>query len=307
MVVATDAKLAAGVFAKSGYDWLKHSSCVVVDEAHTSIGRSYTEMLEWQGLGARQRKEDARDIPLIGLTATPFRGTNTAETKRLVARYGGRRLDLKALGSEDAYPELQRIGILAQVDQQLLAGAELKLSKREVDELTKFHRLPETATRKLAADVERNRRLLDHIGELPDDWPILLFAVSVDHAHAMAALLRRSGISAAAISSDTDKGARRHYIERFRNGEIRVLANYNVLAAGFDAPKVRALYIARPTYVPNAYQQMIGRGLRGPRNGGTERCLLVNIADNVERFEGRLAFHEFDYLWETPEAEAVAG
>ena len=77
-----------------------------------------------------------------------------------------------------------------------------------------------------------------------------------------------------------------------------MLANYAVLAAGFDAPKVRALYVARPTYAPNAYQQMIGRGLRGPLNGGTERCLLVNVADNVERFEHRLAFHEFDYLWD---------
>ena len=41
-------------------------------------------------------------------------------------------------------------------------------------------------------------------------------------------------------------------------------------------------------------------GLRGPRNGGTERCLLVNVADNVEQFGEQLAFHEFDYLWDGP-------
>ena len=303
VVVATDAKLDAGVFRKSTYDWLKKASCIVVDEAHTSVGPSYTRMLEWQGLGARQKKEEARDIPLIGLTATPFRGTNTTETQRLVARYGGKRLDLKALGGADAYPELQRIGILAQVDHELLPGSEIKLNKSEFAELSKLRRLPDTATRKLAVDTERNRTLLDHIGELPPEWPVLLFGVSVDHAHAMAALLRRAGVSAAAITGDTDKGARRHYIEQFRSGELRVLSNYNVLAAGFDAPRVRALYIARPTYVPNAYQQMIGRGLRGPRNGGTERCLLVNVGDNVERFEQRLAFHEFDYLWEDQHTE----
>ena len=80
----------------------------------------------------------------------------------------------------------------------------------------------------------------------------------------MAALLRRRGVSAAAVTANTDKGARRHYVEQFRDGRLRVLTNFNVLAAGFDAPKVRALYIARPTYVPNAYQQMVGRGLRGP-------------------------------------------
>jgi len=79
-----------------------------------------------------------------------------------------------------------------------------------------------------------------------------------------------------------------------------------VLAAGFDAPRVRAVYIARPTYVPNVYQQMIGRGLRGPRNGGTDRCLLVNVADNVQQFGEQLAFHEFDFLWDPAGSEAAA-
>src|SRR5205823_12996528 len=111
-----------------------------------------------------------------------------------------------------------------------------------------------------------------------------LFGVSVEHAHTMAALLTRSRIPAAAITAETGKGLRRHYIDRFRRGEIRALTNYNVLAAGFDAPRVRAVYIARPTYVPNVYQQMVGRGLRGPRNGGTVRCLLVNVADYVAQF-----------------------
>ena len=34
----------------------------------------------------------ATRVPLLGLTATPFRGTNEEETRRLIARFGGRRL-----------------------------------------------------------------------------------------------------------------------------------------------------------------------------------------------------------------------
>jgi superfamily II DNA or RNA helicase len=171
--------------------------------------------------------------------------------------------------------------------------------------LKDLRRLPDEAARRLAADTGRNRTLLESIRELDDDWPVLLFCVSVEHANTMAALLTRADIPAAAISAETGKGLRRHYIDRFRRGEVRVLTNYNVLAAGFDAPRVRAVYIARPTYVPNVYQQMIGRGLRGVRNGGTERCLLVNVADNVEQFGQQLAFHEFDYLWNGAAAKAV--
>jgi superfamily II DNA or RNA helicase len=113
----------------------------------------------------------------------------------------------------------------------------------------------------------------------------------------MAALLTLEGVSAAAVAGETDPGVRRHYIEAFRRGDIRVLTNYNVLTTGFDAPAVRALYVARPTYSPVRYQQMIGRGLRGPLNGGKERCLIVNVADNLAQFGEALAFRSFEYLW----------
>ena len=39
---------------------------------------------------------------------------------------------------------------------------------------------------------------------------------------------------------------------------------------GFDAPKTRAIIVARPVYSPNLYFQMIGRGLRGVKNGGND-------------------------------------
>ena len=67
---------------------------------------------------------------------------------------------------------------------------------------------------------------------------------------------------------------------------------------GFDAPKVQALYVARPTFSPNSYHQMFGRGLRGPKNGGKEICLIVKVADTFEEFGEELAFTEFNYLWE---------
>ena len=128
-------------------------------------------------------------------------------------------------------------------------------------------------------------------------WPVLLFAASVEHAQIMAALLTREGIPAAAISGETDRGARRHYIREFRDGKLRVLTNFNVLTAGFDAPKVRALYIARPTY---SREHVPADGRPRPawaQNGGTDRCLLVNVEDNVTQFGEKLAFHDFDYLW----------
>jgi hypothetical protein len=42
---------------------------------------------------------------------------------------------------------------------------------------------------------------------------------------------------------------------------------------------------------------MVGRGLRGPLNGGKEECDIVNIADTFDVFGDRLAYREFDHLW----------
>ena len=292
VVVATIQKL-QGTVGNSDYEWLSDAACIVVDEAHGSIGPQHTEFLQWVGLGRSQARDRAT---LLGLTATPYRGVSQDETQRLVSRYGGRRLDVEALGEE---PEraLQEMGVLSRVDHELLPGDDVELTSEELEQLQRLRQLPRGVEARLGTSVSRNVRLLDSIKKLPRDWPVLFFATSVDHAQTMAALLTLEGIRAAAVSADTSPASRRYYVERFRNNEIQVLTNYGVLTQGFDAPSTRAVYIARPTYSPNLYQQMIGRGLRGPLNGGKERCLVVNVEDNVRQYGEALAFHDFDHLW----------
>lgn len=261
IVVSTISKL-QGCFNDRAYDWLKEADCLVIDEAHGSTTPAFTALLEWQGL-ARGRGR----CPLLGLTATPFRGKSEEETLRLVRRYGENRLDTNILG-EDPYSTLQSMGVIARVKHVLLNGVDIQLSENELTELEQTSRLPASAGDRLGLNITRNHILVESIKNLPSDYPALVFATSVDHAQTMAALLSLEGISAAPISAATEPAIRRHYIDEFRSGRIRVLTNYDVLAQGFDAPAVRAVYVARPTFSPNRYQQMIGRGLRGPRNGG---------------------------------------
>ncbi len=44
---------------------------------------------------------------------------------------------------------------------------------------------------------------------------------------------------------------------------------------------------------------MAGRGLRGPKNGGKEECLIVDIADNFGSTDVNdlLGFHGYKDLW----------
>lgn len=291
LVVATPDKLDTKI-DNQDYDWLADPTVVIVDEAHTSVAPSYTRVLEWLGRGRSRKGKRV----LLGLTATPFRNTNQAETERLAARYDRNRLDMGAFAG-DAYTELQKRGVLATVNHRLLEGASVDFTAADRDSMDRMRTIPSNVLNKLASDNERNRRIVDSLASLPSDWTSLLFATSVENAMALAALLSHRGIPAVAISGTTDSAARRHYIEEFKRGRIRVITNYNVLTQGFDAPAVRAVYVTRPTFSANLYQQMIGRGLRGPLNGGSEEVLIVNVEDNFQQFGDQLAFLEFEHLW----------
>lgn len=293
VVIAIDATLNSIIASRADeYAWLQEPSVVVVDEAHTSVSSRYTEIFEWLGRGTRVK--EAR--PLIGLTATPFRGTSDDETTRLVRRYDANLLDEGVLGV-DPYLTLQDMGVLAKVEKRTLAGATIDFTDEELAEIHNLGRFPQRREQQLGDDQERNSRIVESILALPDDWQILLFAPSVENARALAALLSHRGAPAVAVSSGTEPSARRHYIDQFRKGGIRVLTNYQVLAQGFDAPAVKAVYVCRPTFSPNVYQQMVGRGLRGPLNGGSEKVLIVDVEDNLSRYGEQLAFRAFERLW----------
>jgi superfamily II DNA or RNA helicase len=111
------------------------------------------------------------------------------------------------------------------------------------------------------------------------------------HAEEMSARLNLADISAAAVSGSTPTVARRYFLERFQRGDIRVLCNHSVLTTGFDAPKTDMVLIARQVFSPVRYMQMVGRGLRGEKNGGTAQCRIVTVMDNLGRFENRHPYH----------------
>ncbi|MFF4699853.1 sacsin N-terminal ATP-binding-like domain-containing protein [Streptomyces chattanoogensis] len=291
LVVATDAKLER-CLGTDQYTWLCQAALVIVDEAHTAISKRYTEILGQLGL---TQYETGRH--LLGLTATPFRNTNEEETRRLVGRFGNRRLDEGVFPSGDPYRDLQDWGMLAQVEHRTLEGGRIELTRDEKTHADRMAMLSRSAEQRLADDHARSRRIVNSVAELPDDWPTLLFATSVDHAKYLAAMLNDQGVPSAAVDSTTSTQDRRNRIENFRNGRIRVLTNYGVLTQGFDAPATRAVVVARPVYSTNVYQQMIGRGLRGPLNGGKDSCLILNVSDNIANFDTHLAFTQFEHLW----------
>ena len=305
VVVATVQTLNAKLSRQPGqYRFLSEFKLVVFDEAHRSVAPTYTSVMQEVGLTRWQRVEEPF---LLGLTATPYRGHNEAETKRLARRYGRNRLDAGAFASDEpteVVRELQDMRVLARADYEIIEGGEFPLSWEELQVLQAMPHpawLPRSVEDRIARDVDRTRRIVaayeNFVGNVNRDWSTLLFATSVEHAQTVAALLNVQGVKSRAVSGSTERSVRRRIVEEYRTGEIQVLVNYGVFREGFDAPRTRVIIVARPVYSPNLYFQMIGRGLRGPKNGGNDRCLIVNVRDNIENFDRELAFSGLDWLW----------
>jgi superfamily II DNA or RNA helicase len=109
-----------------------------------------------------------------------------------------------------------------------------------------------------------------------EDRLTIAFTASVAQAETMADYFTTRGVSAAAVSGETDKSERRRIIHDFKAGTIRVLFNVFVLVEGFDAPETAALLMIRPTKSDLVYTQALGRGLR--RFPGKTDCIVLDFA-----------------------------
>jgi superfamily II DNA or RNA helicase len=278
-----------------GLAWLQNPGLVIVDECHHAITPSYTNLLRFLDAEApRPGAPSKEEPPILGLSATPFR-TDDVESQRLARRFDSRWLPAN---QDLLHQRLRQQGVLALVDSEALESG-IDLTPEEIERLSRlpepwegivFENLLEAINQRLAGNTQRNERLVERI-EIAEEQSILLFANSVLHAEEMAARLNFNRISAAAVSGDTPTTSRRHFLSRFQRGEIRVLCNHTVLSTGFDAPKTDMILISRAVFSPVRYMQMVGRGLRGEKNGGKTRCRIVTVLDNLGRFRDRHPYH----------------
>ncbi len=112
------------------------------------------------------------------------------------------------------------------------------------------------------------------------DRQTIVYAVSVSHAHNLAAVFRDAGVPTAVILGDTEGKDRAGIITAFKHGMFKVLVNVAVATEGFDLPDASCVVITRPTKSLTLYLQMVGRGLRPKENGGN--CLVLDLAANSE-------------------------
>jgi len=257
-------------------------ACVVIDEAHSLVTKQHRLVLTAFGLRAKHRWRVLHNSPpVIGLSATPWRSSDDEDVS-LRSYFQTSLLTPRVLGLRPI-AVLQKRGVLSRVRSSTLNVRGITpMTSAQERRYEKFHDLPLDYLEQLGREHERNARILERLERLPKKAKCLVFACSVAHAETLTIALNRlcGEGSAAVVTAETTRAERADAIYRFRNDpRLRFICNVGVLALGFDAPRANVVCVTRPTTSALRYEQMVGRGLRGPKNGGTARCLVLDVQD----------------------------
>ena len=152
---------------------------------------------------------------------------------------------------------------------------------------------------KIGEDYARNTQIIEKLKVLAHHHiPTILFACSNEQGKLLSSILSLLGIKNRAIFGDTNLSIREKAIMDFNHGEFDILINNAILTTGFDSPRIKCVFVTRPTNSIVLYSQMLGRGLRGPKMGGNDVCLLVDLEDNLNKFnDENFAFNYFSCYW----------
>ena len=188
------------------------------------------------------------------------------------------------------YRRLMEKRVLSNVHHRILGytGKEYEdaiISEAEYEDLT------EENIRVIGEDPERNNMIIEELRNLvtkDNKKSILFFGCSIAHSRGIAITLNSlygdEGVMAEHVSGETSSKRRNEIVNQFKEQKINILCNYGLFTTGFDVPKIDCVFIGRPTYSLLLYTQMIGRGLRGPKNKGTSDCLVVDTDDQIQNY-----------------------
>ena len=167
------------------------------------------------------------------------------------------------------------------------------LTDNDLNKLKKFgdiESIGKSTAKTIAENKNRNRFIVEnYINNKEKYGQTLVFAINIDNAIALNAIFKERNIASDYVVSAIHDAAtgvllspkrNKDVLKKFEKGELQVLINVNILTEGTDLPKVQTVFLARPTTSSILMTQMIGRGLRGQKAGGTKEAYIVSFVDN---------------------------
>ncbi|EAA0159656.1 DEAD/DEAH box helicase [Listeria monocytogenes] len=229
-------------------------SLIIIDESHHVLANSYKKIIH-----------HFSKAKVVGFTATPVR--------------------INGGGLGDINDTLiEKVNVKWLIENQFLAHYKYYAPEIVQTETLNVKRTGEFDMTSL--DDQFNKRMIwgdviKHYQKLANGEQAILYASSIYQSEKMAASFEQVGITAAHIDGKTPKAERDHIIQQFRNGEIKVLCNLDLIGEGFDVPDCSTVIMLRPTQSLSLYIQ---QSMRGMRYRPEKTSIIIDHVGNVSRF-----------------------
>ena len=224
---------------------------IIIDEAHLSEAASYRKVCDYY------------DCKMVGFTATP-------------SRLDGRPLKLfDTLVSGITADELIKKGAIADYDYY---APDLHLDTESIETVAgEYHngKLTELMCQSaIYGDVLKYYRMLG------ENRQAIAYCTSIKHSIQTADMFNNHGISAVSIDGSMSVAARNERMEWFRNGDIQILCNCNLISEGVTLPNASVGLLLRPTMSLPLFVQQSCRVLT-PIEG--KKAVIIDFVNNCQR------------------------
>lgn len=224
---------------------------IIVDEAHHSTSKTYRKILSHYSTAIQ-----------LGVTATPIR--------------------LDGSGFRDVFDELiSGITVRELIDKKYLSPFSLyahntTMTTKGVKTINGDFSSSEIARNNDAINLSGH--LINSYRQYANGLKCLVFAINIDHSRIICDRYNQMGISAIHLDGHSKEDERKEALQKFADGEIKVITNCNLFDEGLDIPCLEAVQVARPTRSISKWLQMVGRSLRTSEN--KEKAIIIDHTEN---------------------------
>lgn len=253
---------------KEDINYISNVDYLFIDEAHFTGAEEYRKIFKFY-------KDNNDNAKIIGLTATPLRSEDDdfSSLRGMFNHY----LRLK----DESYKEvdspieyLQKGKYLSILNFHVLNQA-IENKKSKKDDMSGYYKdLHESVKNACENVIEKKQNTI-------------IFAESKSHAIALSLYLRSKRIENKLIIGETPMANRKEYIEQLgdKDHDLCVLVNERILSTGIDVPGLNSIMVLSEIDSITSCLQILGRAMRGPKNGGNKINTVYLTKDNKNKLE----------------------
>lgn len=217
-------------------DKIKKPSLIITDESHHGLATSYRKIYDY-----------FHDVPRLGFTATPVRldGSGLKEVNDIL---------------------IEGVSVEWLIQNHCLSPYRcFSIDSLDRSHLTK-KRTGDFSNQSITLEFDRNKDIIGdiitHYRKLADGTQAIAYCHSIEFSQKVEEMFSNDGIPSAHIDGTTPKTERDDIIRKFRDKEIQILCNVDLIGEGFDVPDCSTVILLRPTQSLSLHIQQCMRGMR---------------------------------------------